>query len=402
MKKDYEITQGADRMANVKPSLIRVILNRSAELVAEGKPIVKFSAGEPNFNTPSDIKEAAIRAITNNQTKYASNKGYPLLRKKISTYMEEQTGIKYDPETEILITSSAAEALNNVILSFVNKDDEVIIIEPAFVSYNSLVAEAQGREVRVQMDPEKDFAINIDAIRAAITDKTKMLLLNNPSNPTGAVFPKEALAEIAKLAVEKNFLVLADEIYGRLIYDDAEFCSIASFPGMKERSIVVSGFSKTFAMTGWRLGYICADPRIMGVLLRNHQYSTTCSPTFIQVGTAEGMDTDRTKKEVEDMIAAFAERRKLIMSKLDEIEGLSYATPKGAFYIMVNVSGLGMKGTEFSTKLLEEKYVATVPAIGLGEMTDTYVRFSYAASDADIIEGMKRIKEMCEEVLAAK
>lgn len=401
MDKNFEIARGASRMEKVNPSLIRTVLNRASEMIAEGKPVIKFSAGEPDFNTPSDIKEAAIRALTNNQTHYCSNKGIAELRKKLQKYIRMQTGVTYDSETEILITSGAAEALNNVIMSFVDRDDEVIILEPAFVSYNNLVAEAGGREVRLQLEPEDHFQINIERLRAAITNKTKMLILNNPSNPTGAVFAKESLAEIARLSEEKNFLVLSDEIYSRLVYG-AEFISMASFPGMKKRAIIVSGFSKTFAMTGWRLGYLSCDAELMSVIIRNHQYSTTCTATFIQLGTAEGMDTERTKREVEDMIASFARRRKLIMSKLDEIEELSYVVPQGAFYIMVDVRGLGMSGTEFSHKLLEEKFVATVPAVGLGESTDSFVRFAYSTSDAAIAEGMERIKGMVSEIKAGQ
>ena len=398
MTNSYDLAVGAKRLEKVEASPIRTILDRAAVLRGEGKPVIPFSAGEPDFNTPTDIKEATIRAITNNQTKYTSNRGYPALRKVLQDYIQRETGQEYDPETEILVTRSAAEALNNTIMTFVDEGDEVIVLTPAFISYKCLVNMCGAKYIDIPMDPEKGFQVDIEAVKAAVSDKTKMLILNNPSNPTGAVFSREVLEEICKLAVERNFLVLSDEIYSRLVYDGAQFHSVASFPGMRDRAVIISGFSKTFAMTGWRVGYIATDAKLAARILRTHQYSTTCSPTFIQVALAESMDTPRTRKQVEEMIQAFANRRKLIMKLLDEIPQLSYVKPYGAFYIMVDVSGLGMTSTEFAQKLLEEKYVATVPAVGLDDKTGKFVRFSYATSEENIQEGLRRIKEMVEEL----
>lgn len=398
MTNSYDLAVGAKRLEKVEASPIRTILDRAAVLRGEGKPVIPFSAGEPDFNTPTDIKEATIRAITNNQTKYTSNRGYPALRKVLQDYIQRETGQEYDPETEILVTSSAAEALNNTIMTFVDEGDEVIVLTPAFISYKCLVNMCGAKYIDIPMDPEKGFQVDIEAVKAAVSDKTKMLILNNPSNPTGAVFSREVLEEICKLAVERNFLVLSDEIYSRLVYDGAQFHSVASFPGMRDRAVIISGFSKTFAMTGWRVGYIATDAKLAARILRTHQYSTTCSPTFIQVALAESMDTPRTRKQVEEMIQAFANRRKLIMKLLDEIPQLSYVKPYGAFYIMVDVSGLGMTSTEFAQKLLEEKYVATVLAVGLDDKTGKFVRFSYATSEENIQEGLRRIKEMVEEL----
>ena len=398
MTNSYDLAVGAKRLEKVEASPIRTILDRAAVLRGEGKPVIPFSAGEPDFNTPTDIKQATMRAITSNQTRYTSNRGYPALRKVLQDYIQRETGQEYDPETEILVTSSAAEALNNTIMTFVDEGDEVIVLTPAFISYKCLVNMCGAKYIDIPMDPEKGFQVDIEAVKAAVSDKTKMLILNNPSNPTGAVFSREVLEEICKLAVERNFLVLSDEIYSRLVYDGAEFHSVASFPGMRDRAVIISGFSKTFAMTGWRVGYIATDAKLAARILRTHQYSTTCSPTFIQVALAESMDTPRTRKQVEEMIQAFANRRKLIMKLLDEIPQLSYVKPYGAFYIMVDVSGLGMTSTEFAQKLLEEKYVATVPAVGLDDKTGKFVRFSYATSEENIQEGLRRIKEMVEEL----
>ncbi len=404
MNKEYNLASGAKRLEKVEPSLIRTILDRAAALRAEGKHVVALSAGEPDFNTPSDIKEAVIRAITNNESHYGSNRGFPPLRKILAGYIKEQTGAEYDPAWEIVVTSSAAEALNNVIFSFVDEGDEVIVITPAFVSYKNLSYMCGAKFVPVPMipDPEKGFTVDVEGVEKAITEKTKMLVINNPSNPTGAVFKYEDLKRLCELAVEHNFLIFSDEIYARLVYDGAEFHSVASFPGMRDHSVIVSGFSKTYAMTGWRLGYIYSDRSLIASIMKTHQYSTTCSPTFIQVGVAESMESSLTKKQVQEMIDAFAVRRKLIMELLDGIPELSYIKPFGAFYIMVDVSGLGISSMDFSMKLLEEKYVATVPAVGLDDQTGKYVRISYATSEENIREALAKIKEVVEDISKSK
>ncbi len=398
MEKSYDLAAGAHRLDKVQPSLIRTILDRAAALRAEGHTVIPFSAGEPDFNTPSDIKEATIRALTNNETKYNSNRGYPRLRKVLQTYIERETGISYDPDTEILVTSSAAEALNNVIMTFVDPGDDVIILTPAFVSYKSLTYMCGGNFIDIPYKATDDgFVVDMEAIRNAITPKTKMLVMNSPSNPTGAVISKEDVEELCRLAKENNFLIFSDEIYSRLVYDGKKFTSVASVPGMKEHSVIVSGFSKTFAMTGWRVGYVYSDAKLITKILKTHQYSTTCSPTFIMVGLADAMETDRTKQQVQEMIDAFARRRKLVMQLLDEIDGLSYVKPYGAFYILVDVSAFGMSSMDFSMRLLEEKFVATVPAVGLDDHTGKYVRISYATNEANIKEGLRLIAEFVAE-----
>lgn len=398
MRPDYDLSVGAKRLEKVAPSLIRTVLDRAAALRAAGKPVISFSAGEPDFDTPDDIRAATKRALERGLTKYTSNRGYEPLRRALAGYIERETSVSYAPETEILVTCGAAEALNNVILAFVDEGDEVVIPQPSFVTYRRLADLCGARTVDLPLDPANGFQPDRDALRAAVTDRTRLLILNNPGNPTGAVLRREILEELCRLCVEHNVLVLSDEIYSRLVYDGAAFRSAASFPGMRERSVIVSGFSKTFAMTGWRLGYLAAPEALAERILRVHQYSTTCAPTFLQAGVAEGMDTERTRQQVAEMLDAFARRRALVMERLDAIPGLSYVKPYGAFYIMVDVSGLGMSGMDFSARLLEEKYVATVPAVGLGEPTGNYVRLSYAASEENIEEGMRRIGAFVREL----
>lgn len=394
MKKDYDILQGAERLKDVSFSPIRVIMEKAREMSARGYDVVSFSAGEPNFDTPSPIKEATVRALERNLTHYSSNRGVLELRQEIAKKAKLETGVDYDPETEILVTNSGAEAINHAIMANVNAGDEVIVFTPAFINYESMVKMCGATLVDIPLRPEDGYQINIDIVKSKITEKTKMIVMNNPCNPTGVVYSCEVLEELARLAVEHNFLVFSDEIYNCLTYDGVEFHSIASFPGMKERSIVMNGFSKTYAMTGWRVGYLMVDKRMMGHIVKVHQYSTTSGNTFIQTALAETMNAPETMAEVRAMVDAFAARKVLMTSLLDEIRELSYVTPHGAFYIMVNVSGTGMDGTAFADKLLKEKYVAVVPAIGLGKECGDWVRISFATSDENIREGIRRIREM--------
>lgn len=398
MKKDYDILQGAERLKTVSFSPIRVIMEKAREMGEKGCDVISFSAGEPNFDTPAPIKAATIKALERNLTHYSSNRGVLQLRQEIAKKTKLETGSDYDPETEILITNSGAEAINHAIMANVNEGDEVIVFTPAFINYESLVKMCGAALIDIPLRPEDGFQINIDTVKSRITEKTKMIVMNNPCNPTGVVYSYDVLKELAGLAVEHNFLIFADEIYNCLTYDGVKFYSIASFPGMKERTIIMNGFSKTYAMTGWRVGYLLSDSRIMSHMVKVHQYSTTSGNTFIQTALAETMNAPETMAEVHDMVDAFAGRRVLMMSLLDEIGKLSYVTPHGAFYIMVNVSGTGMDGTVFADRLLREKYVAVVPAIGLGKECGDWVRISFATSDENIREGMRRIRELIDSL----
>ena len=383
------VSENAKRL---EASPIRAILDRAAALRAQGKPVIPFSAGEPDFPTPEPIKAATMQAIADNYSHYASNRGLPALRKILAKKIQGDTGLAYDPETEILITSSGAEALNNSILTFVNPGDEVIIPTPAFVSYKNLVKFAGGTFVDIPLRADNGFQLDADESEAHITSKTKMIILNNPNNPSGAVYSREVLERVAALAVKYDLLVLSDEMYSRLVYDGAEFISMAALPGMRERTIVVSGFSKSYAMTGWRLGYIATAKELAGPILKVHQYSTTCSPTFIQQGLVNSLELPETEEAVKEMLAAFARRREMIVKGLQAIPNITPVVPKGAFYVMVDVSATGKSGMEFAQELLEEHSVATVPAVGLGDSCGDYIRISYAASDEDIQEGLRRME----------
>lgn len=398
MHTDYDITQDIKRVSNVEPSLIRTVLNRVDALRKEGHEIIALSAGEPDFNTPVDIKEATINAINQNYTHYCSNRGHEKLRKKIAEKTLEETGVSYDYQSEILVTSSGAEAINNTILSLIDEGDEAIVFSPAFVNYENMIKISGGIPVIIDLKPENRFEINIQEVEQHITARTKLLVINNPNNPTGAVYDPAILQQLCELSVKHNFIIVSDEMYNRLVYDNAGFRSIASFPGMKERSVIINGFSKTYAMTGWRLGYITASEKRINAIVKIHQYSTTCSPTFIQIGVAEGMDTEVTKNEISDMVEHFAERRIRLMRGLDKIKRLSYVVPKGAFYIMVDVSDTRLSGMEFAGRLLEEKHVAVIPGVGLGKMCSDFIRISFAASAQNIDKALERLEEFTREL----
>lgn len=390
--------QGAYRLNEVKPSKIRETTNRANELSLQGKPVIRFSTGEPNFNTPSPIKKATIQAIEDNYSHYASNKGDIHLKKEIAKKVLQETGIDYDADEEILITSGGSEAINHVMLALINKGDEVIVPTPAFLSYQNMILMSEGVFKEVPLKKENQFQLDIEDIKKAITKKTKMIVLNNPCNPTGVVYDYETLKELSKLCIEHDLYVFSDEIYNCLVYENQKCVSIASFPGMKERTIMMNGFSKTYAMTGWRMAYMCAPKVILDDLLKVHQYATTCAPTFIQVGLASSMNDPETKSAVSKMVTAFDNRRRYIINELLSMDKLSFVYPKGAFYIFVDVSKTGLNGEQFASRLLEEKYVACVPGNAFGKECDDFIRISYAASDEDIKIGMERIRELIEEL----
>jgi len=398
MKSDYDINKDTNRIEKVEPSLIRAVLNSVELLRKSGQEVIALSAGEPDFNTPTDIKDATIKAIHQNLTHYCSNRGYEPLRKKIAEKVEKETGVLYDSQTEILVTSSGAEAINNTILSIIDDNDEAIVFSPAFVNYENVIKISGGIPVMIELKPENQFQIDIKEVKENITSKTKMLVINNPNNPTGAVYDPKILGQLCELAIKYNFIIVSDEMYSRLVYDDAAFQSIATFPGMKDRCVIIHGFSKTYAMTGWRLGYITACEKRINAVLKIHQYSTTCSPTFTQVGVAQGMDTVLTNIEISDMINSFAARRIRLMERLDEINKLTYVIPKGAFYLMVNVSETGLDGMEFAKRLLEDKHVAVIPAVGLGKSCTQFIRISFAASMDSIETALDRIKAFVNEL----
>ena len=382
----------AKRIDQVQMSSIRVVMEKVEKLKRQGKSVVSLCAGEPDFNTPEGIKKATIEALNDNQTHYSSNRGYLGLRQKVAKLLKEQTTIDYDSDQEIIMTCGCSEAINNTCLAFIEPGDEVIIFTPAFVSYQNTVLLCEGIPVEIPLKASNGFQIDIDELKSKITSRTKMMIINNPSNPTGAVYQKETLEKVCQIARENNVLILADEIYNQLDYEN-QYISIASFKDMKDYTIIVNGFSKAYAMTGWRMGYIAASKEHIDHILKVHQYTTTSQMTFAQIGMAKAIDQEDVKNEVQHMIQTFHERRTFIMEQLDQCDMLSYVKPHGAFYIMVDVSKTGLSGQEFADKLLEYG-VAVVPANGFGKDLNNFVRISFASSKENIEEAFVRIKNL--------
>jgi len=391
-----DIFSGAKNVKDVVFSRIRIISEHSKDLAAMGRDIVFFTLGEPDFNTPELIKKETIKAIENNYTHYNYNRGLLSLREEIAKKIKRETGIDYDPEKELILTSSGAEAINNALIGVLDEGDEVIIFTPAFMNYANVAKIVGAVPVEVPLRKENGYQIDFEELESKITNKTKLVILNDPGNPSGVVCTRETLEKLAQIIVSHNLLIFTDEMYNNLVYDGKKAMSIAELPGMKERTIMMNGFSKTYAMTGWRLGYLAMDERLVTPILKVHQYSTTCAPTFIQEGLVHSMNKAETLEAVENMVKTFEKRRNIVMTWMDRIPKLGCIRPEGAFYLLIDVSQTGLDGEEFATRILEEKGVAMIPGETFGTDYRDYVRISYATATDRIEEGMKRLKEFTE------
>ena len=400
---DRNIYEGADRLKDCYFSPVRVVSERVFELEAMGRKIVNFGEGEPDFDTPKGIVDATIKALNDKHTHYANNRGLIELRREIGKLTEDITGIEYDPENEIIVTSAGAETINDAIMAFLNPGDEAIIFTPAFFNYENLIYMAGGKVVNIPLKGENGFQIDPDELRRNITDKTKMIIINNPCNPTGVVFTDEVLGEVAKIACEHDLIVFSDEIYSKIIYGGKKFRSMASFPGMRERTIIGNGFSKLYSMTGWRVGYLLFDKRMMPSLLKVHHYCVTCTPTFIQKGLADSMNLPEVKADGQVMVDTYAKRRDIVCKYLDMVPEFKYAEPMGAFYVFVDVSATGVDGDKFTERLREEHNVAAIPGSGLGgEQFKNYIRLSFVTDEENVVKGMNEIIGLVEELRAEK
>lgn len=378
-------------MDAVELSRIRAIGEKVQQLQKEGRDIVRLQIGEPDFTTPDHIIAAAKAAMDHGQTHYAPNRGLLSLREEISRKLLRDNGITADPAAEILVTSGCAEGLYLVFMGLVEPGDEVIIIEPAYISYLQLARAAHAKAVPVHAKEENGWMPDLDELRAAVTEKTKLLVLNTPGNPTGAVYPREVLQQIAALAQEKDFLVLSDEVYEKLIYDGAQHVSIASLDGMKERTITVNGFSKAFAMTGWRMGYLAADAKLILPMLKVHQYAVASSNIIAQNAAITALQAGEAC--VEEMRQEYARRRRFLLDSFAEIPEISCAEPAGTFYMYPNISGSGMSGTEFADRFLMEAGVATVPGTAFDSFCNSHIRISYASSMESLQMAVSRLKD---------
>lgn len=373
----------------LKPSGIR----RFFDIANDMEDVISLSIGEPDFSTPFHIREKGIESLEKGKTWYTSNAGMPRLRRAISGYIQRHVGVAYDPESEILVTVGGSEGIDLCLRALISAGDEVLIPQPSFVCYEPLTLLAGGVPVPITTRAEDGFRLTVEALKAAITPKTKLLVLPFPANPTGAVMRQEHLEAIAEVLRGTDIFVLSDEIYADLTYGKARHVSIASIAGMQERVVYVGGFSKSFAMTGWRLGYLCAPSPMMKHLLKIHQYALMCAPTVSQYAAIEAMENG--DEDVEEMRASYDARRRFIVGELNAM-GLRCFDPEGAFYVFPSIAKTGLTAEEFCTKLLMEQHVAVVPGTAFGECGEGFVRISYCYSIEHITEAMKRMRTFLE------
>ena len=357
------------------------------EVVSSREGVISLGIGEPDFVTPWHIREAASLALDRGVTSYTSNMGLLSLRRGISQYIEKKTGIYYNPEDEVLVTVGVSEGLDLAIRALIEPGDEVLYHEPSYVSYNPLIELAYGIAVAVETKKENGFRLTRAELEEKVTPKTKVLLLNYPNNPTGAALSKEDVEEIAAFAIERDLIVFTDEIYDELTYDREHF-SIISIPGMKERTIYLHGFSKAWAMTGFRMGFTCAPPELTEAMMKIHQYSMLCAPVLSQEASIEALK--HAEKDISYMKGEYKKRRNFIHASLEEM-GIPCIRPDGAFYAFADISKFGMTAKEFSLKLLDEENVACVPGTAFGACGEGFIRCSYATGLDEIKEAMVRI-----------
>lgn len=374
----------SDCVQQIKPSGIRKFFDLAATM--EG--VISLGVGEPDFVTAWNVREASILSLEQGYTSYTANAGLYSLREEISRYLSNRFDLSYSPDNELIVTVGASQALDIAIRAIVNPGEEVIIPEPCFVAYDALVSLAGGIPVHVHTTADKGFKATAADFEAAVTEKTKAILICSPSNPTGSVYSKEELNEIAEFAKKHDVIVLADEIYAELTYDE-EFTSIAALPGMKERTVVISGFSKAFAMTGWRLGFAAAPSLLRDAMLKIHQYAMMCAPAMAQFAALEGLKNGM--EDVEKMKKSYRRRRNLFVESLNEI-GLSCHHPGGAFYAFPSIKSMGMSSEQFAEELLTQEKVAVVPGSVFGPSGEGYIRCSYATSIEQLQEALVRMK----------
>lgn len=378
----------SEKVNSIPPSGIRKFF----DLIASMEGVISLGVGEPDFVTPWHIREAAIYSLEKGYTMYTSNKGMPELRMALSNYLESCYGLNYDPDDEILITVGVSEALDLAARAILNPGDEVIMPDPCYVSYPACVTLAGGIPVMVPTTEENSFKLIADDIEARITPKTKAILIGYPANPTGAIMLKEELIRIAELVKRYNLLLISDEVYGLLVYGVEHTC-LATLSGMRERTILLNGFSKAYAMTGWRIGYAVSNKDIIGAMTKIHQYTMLCAPIMGQMAALEALRAG--DNEVQAMLREYDRRRRVIVKGLRDI-GLSCFEPMGAFYAFPSIKMTGMTSEEFAERLLWEEKVAVVPGSAFGQCGEGYVRCCYAASLSEIEEALKRIGRFVE------
>ena len=375
----------------IKPSGIRKFFDIAAEM----EDVISLGVGEPDFQTPWHIRQAGIKSLQDGKTKYTSNWGIMELRKAVSDYMKEQTGCEYNPASEVLISVGGSEAIDAAVRAIVGNGDEVLIVEPSFVCYEPIVKLSGGVPVTIATKAENEFRLTADELKSHITDHTKLLILPYPGNPTGAIMERHDLEVIAEVLKNTNIAVISDEIYSELTYTGKKHVSIASLDGMQERTVVINGFSKTYSMTGWRLGYACGPAPVLSQMTKIHQFAIMSAPTTSQYAAIEAIKNGRA--DIEAMLEEYDMRRRLIVDGFNAL-GLECFEPKGAFYAFPSIKSTGLSSEEFCERLLYSKKVAIVPGNAFGESGEGHVRASYCYSVDHIKEALHRIGEFLDEI----
>ncbi len=379
----------SNKIKNIEPSGIRKFF----DIVSEMKDAISLGVGEPDFDTPWHIREEGIYSLEHGRTFYTSNAGLKELRVEISKYLERRFSLKYDQQNEVIVTVGGSEAIDGALRAMIDPGDEVIVPQPSFVSYEPCVVLAGGVPVIIELKEEDEFKLTRQQILDAVTEKTKILVMPFPNNPTGAVMTREDLQEIVDVIIERDLYVISDEIYSELTYC-GNHVSIASFPGMRERTIVINGFSKSYAMTGWRLGYACGPRVILEQMLKIHQFAIMCAPTTSQYAAVEALRNG--DEDVRKMREAYNQRRNYLMRAFREM-GLQCFEPFGAFYAFPCIKEFGMTSEEFADRLLHEEKVAVVPGTAFGASGEGFLRISYAYSIEDLKEALARLQAFLEK-----
>ncbi|MBQ9827354.1 MAG: aminotransferase class I/II-fold pyridoxal phosphate-dependent enzyme [Lachnospiraceae bacterium] len=375
------------KIKDIKPSGIRKFFDLVVQL--NDKNVISLGVGEPDFDTPWHIREEGIYSLEKGRTFYTSNSGLKELRTAVSGYTERQLGIRYDDEEEILITVGGSEAIDIALRAMLDPGDEVLIPQPSYVSYEPCTVLAGGVPVIIELKDDNDFSLSGAQVEAAITDKTKVLVMPFPNNPTGSIMKTEDLRDVARVVREHDLYVISDEIYAALTYTKSGHISIANMPGMRDRTVVINGFSKAFAMTGWRLGYAMGPANIIDQMRKIHQYAIMCAPTTSQYAAVEAMNNG--DKDVEMMKEAYDQRRRFLLDSFRKM-GLDCFEPLGAFYVFPCIKKLGMTSDKFAEELLNEQKLAVVPGTAFGDCGEGFIRVSYAYSLEELEEAMRRME----------
>jgi len=384
------VFEGSDRTSLIQPSSIR----RMIELSAGMKNVIHLEQGEPDFTTPEHILNAAIEAIRGGCTHYTAMDGTMELREAIAKKLEKDNGIDFDPQTEVTVTSGSQEAMLIAALGFLNRGDEALILDPYYPACYEDTLLAEAKPVPVPLDEKKGYSVETEALESKITEKTRMIWLCNPSNPTGHVFSKEDLEVIAEVAKRHDLIVFADEVYEKIVYDGVRHVSIGSLPGMEDRTVTVNGFSKAYAMTGWRIGYVAAEKKLSTTLRKLHYYATLCPNAISQKAAFAALTGPQGC--VKEMVTEYNRRREVVLHELDRIASLFYTIPKGAFYVFPDFSSFEKSDEIFAAFLLKEAGVVTAPGSGFGKTGEGHLRISYSISHEQVKEGMDRIKKCLE------